>query len=136
MKLILIVLFLILSLNYIISVDKKVNELNLSPPLINEKIQSLSNHQVSENKSIHSLKNVNLKNDQPNPVQDKIKIESPNTQINSFNTEIFISKNECSAKIKETVFFTIGNGVFNSITRRISLDGSADSISGFKLASA
>ena len=139
MKHLYILILALLSLKNIISVDKKANVLNLNAPLIQPITQTLNNKAILDSNSYNSLKNgdLKLKNMHQKPVKDnsESKIKVPTTHISNLSTEIFISKNKCSALIKETALFTISNGVFNSITRRISLDGSADSISGFKLAS-
>lgn len=115
------------------SLEHEMNSPNL--PLPASTLVKTTNDQV---KSVNNIKsNINLKTDQMKPSNSTLdkKIEMPVTQINSLNTQIYISKNKCSANIQESVVFSLSNGVFNSITRRISLDGSADSISGFKLAS-
>jgi hypothetical protein len=139
MKLLFIVLFLALSGIFAFSVENKSNNPTMSPPQIQTQTHDTTSTINRISYPPNSLKNhsPNLKTPQKKPLDSIIekKIEMPVTQINSLNTEIFISKNKCSAAIKENVVFTLSNGVFNTITRRISLDGSADSISGFKLAS-
>jgi len=118
--------------------EKKSLEHEMNPPLSQLNASSIVKTTNNQVKSVNNMKtNINLKTDQMKPLNSTLdkKIEMPVTQINSLNTQIFISKNKCSANIQESVVFSLSNGVFNSITRRISLDGSADSISGFKLAS-
>ena len=139
MKLLYIIIFYLLSSINSFSHDKKLSANEMNPPILqSQKTQVLktSHDQVRTVNNVKSS-NINLKLNQNKPLDTHIdkKIELPITQINSLKTQIFISKNKCSANIQESVVFSLSNGVFNSITRRISLDGSADSISGFKLAS-
>jgi hypothetical protein len=56
-------------------------------------------------------------------------------KYNSIDTEIMIKKNQKDGYIKERVKYTLKGGVFDSITRQISLAGTANKHYGFKLAS-
>jgi hypothetical protein len=56
-------------------------------------------------------------------------------KYNSIDTEIMIKKNQKDGYIKERVKYTLQGGVFDSITRQISLAGTANKHYGFKLAS-
>ena len=59
----------------------------------------------------------------------------PSYSISSIKTNIFVRKNNCDAEIKEEVSFIISNGVFSTLSRKISLDGSSNTMYGFKLIS-
>jgi hypothetical protein len=138
MKLIYFVVLYLLSSVETYTHEKKSLEHEMNPPNLHLPASNLFKTTNDQVKSVNNIKsNINLKTDQIKPSNSTLdkKIEMPVTQINSLNTQIYISKNKCSANIQESVVFSLSNGVFNSITRRISLDGSADSISGFKLAS-
>lgn len=139
MKLLYLIIFYFLTSIHSFSHEKKLCANEMNPPVLPSQKTELVKTSNDQVKSLNNMKssNINLKLNQNKPLNTQIdkKIELPITQINSLKTQIFISKNKCSANIQESVVFSLSNGVFNSITRRISLDGSADSISGFKLAS-
>ena len=137
MKLLHILFFLVFLLDIIYSFDNKSSDKDLLPPQLQTIASTQSANNLKEMSSPHSMKNsnVNLKLFPQKSIEIIPKIDMPSTQINSLSTEIFISKSKCSAVIKESAIFTLSNGLFSTITRRISLDGSADSISGFKVAS-
>jgi hypothetical protein len=59
----------------------------------------------------------------------------PSYSISSIRTSVHIRKGSCDAEIKEDVNFIINNGVFSSVTRKISLEGTSDTMYGFKLTS-
>lgn len=142
MKIIVSLFFLGVSLVYVVALEGKSQEKELNPPttpvqkgpLIMKSDYTSGLVSQKTNNFQNNLKQVtNTKIADNNSIKT---VEMPSTHVNSLSTEIFLSKHRCSAEIKEIALFTISNGVFNTITRRISLDGSADSISGFKLASA
>ena len=139
MKLLYVLVLFILSSIKSFSIEKQSNNHNMNSPKVQSQTSNNLNQNIQLQKGANSLKssNINLKSPQKKPLESLIekKIDLPSTTINSLNTQIFISKNKCSANIHETAVFTLSNGIFHTITRRISLDGSADSISGFKMAS-
>lgn len=59
----------------------------------------------------------------------------PSYSISYIKTSILIRKGSCDAEIREDVNFIITNGVFSSVTRKISLEGTSDTMYGFKLTS-
>lgn len=59
----------------------------------------------------------------------------PSYSITSIKTSVQIRKGSCDAEIKEEVNFIINNGAFSSVTRKISLEGTSDTMYGFKLTS-
>jgi hypothetical protein len=59
----------------------------------------------------------------------------PSYSISSIRTSVHIRNGSCDAEIKEDVNFIINNGVFSSVTRKISLEGTSDTMYGFKLTS-
>lgn len=138
MKFTYLVVIYLLSSVYSFTNEKKALEHEMNPPNSQIPLSAVIKSNSDNVKSNNNMKSfVNLKAEQIKPLNSTLnkKIDMPVTQINNLNTQIFISSNKCSANIQESVIFSLSNGVFNSITRRISLDGSADSISGFKLAS-
>jgi len=139
MKLLYVFVLFILSLIKSFSIEKQSNNHNMNSPKIQSQTSNSNIQNIPSQKAANSLKNsnINLKTPQKKPLESLIdkKIDLPSTTINSLNTQIFISKNKCSANIHETAVFTLSHGIFHTITRRVSLDGSADSISSFKMAS-
>jgi hypothetical protein len=59
----------------------------------------------------------------------------PRYLIKKLNTFIDLKPNNTYAEITEKATFTLTNGVFSSINRKISLAGSSDSIIAFRLTS-
>ena len=59
----------------------------------------------------------------------------PSYWISSIKTSILIRKGSCDAEVREEVNFVVSNGVFSSVTRKISLEGTSDTMYGFKLTS-
>jgi hypothetical protein len=59
----------------------------------------------------------------------------PSYSISTIKTSVNIRKGSCDAEVKEDVNFIVSNGVFSSVTRKISLEGTSDTMYGFKLTS-
>lgn len=59
----------------------------------------------------------------------------PSYSISSIKTSILVRQGSCDAEIREEVSFLISDGVFSSLTRKISLEGTSDTMYGFKLTS-
>jgi hypothetical protein len=59
----------------------------------------------------------------------------PTYRIDKMTTVIDIRPNKTFADINEKITFTLENGVFSSISRKISLNGSSDSLVAFRLTS-
>jgi hypothetical protein len=62
--------------------------------------------------------------------------KNPTIIINSIDTHILIKKDKTEGEVLEKVKFTLKDGVFNSIVRKVSLGGTSDRHFGFRLASA
>jgi len=60
---------------------------------------------------------------------------SPSIIIEKIHTEILVKKDSTEGHVTETVNYILKDGIFGSITRKISLSGSSDKLVGFKLAS-
>jgi hypothetical protein len=59
----------------------------------------------------------------------------PTYRIDKITTLIDLKQNKTFADINEKVTFTLENGIFSSISRKISLAGSSDSLVAFRLSS-
>ena len=69
-------------------------------------------------------------------VEAKEILKTPTIKIDSIDTHILIKKDKTDGEVFEKVKYTLRDGVFNSIVRKISLGGTSDKHFGFRLASA
>jgi tRNA U34 5-carboxymethylaminomethyl modifying enzyme MnmG/GidA len=69
-------------------------------------------------------------------VEAKEILKNPTIKIDTIDTHILIKKDKTEGEVFEKVKFSLRDGVFNSIVRKISLGGTSDKHFGFRLASA
>jgi hypothetical protein len=69
-------------------------------------------------------------------VEAKEILKNPTIKIDTIDTHILIKKDKTEGGVFEKVKFSLRDGVFNSIVRKISLGGTSDKHFGFRLASA
>jgi hypothetical protein len=101
------------------SIEKDISAINFSSRL-----------KDAESALFRKLSNNYLKTD-PKPRINYI----PTYRIDKLNTVVDLKTNKTFAEIKEKVTFTLENGIFSSLSRKISLAGSSDSLLAFRLTS-
>lgn len=108
-------------LNKFIDEGKKVDSKNNLKKTV-EKIVTASNSEMA-----NVLKSVGLSSNK--------NITSPSVQIDSIETNILIKRGKTSGTVIERVRYTLSNGIFDSVVKKISLSGTSEKLYSFKLAS-
>jgi len=72
---------------------------------------------------------------QPKIVLANEKDSNPKIIIESIDTNIFIQKDETNGLVTEIVKFQLTNGIYDTIVRKISLEGTVEKFTNFKLIS-
>jgi hypothetical protein len=132
-------LFLMMLYAYIFTLlEIKVTNLNVKDQhaLVTNKFQSKLTNKNIENKIIKMNSPDFLKKSEfLNFTSNLEPFSNKSVLLKSIDTEIIIKKDQKDGKVKERVRYALQGGVFDSITRQISLAGTANKHYGFKLAS-
>ncbi len=141
------------------------NEVNISNNIIhnNERVVHTIPNDITKsvklNSNVESLNNQNFKSDRnisitkksipdflgvgtgnkvnsvhiPNAIS--VMTHTPSLKIKSIDTHILIRKDKTEGEVSESVRFTLKDGTFDTIIRKVSLGGTSDRFFGFKLLS-